>query len=608
MAGINPNSKNYEIVTRALYPEVGFEYKPLTIQMFVDSKSNLIPPFHSVSVSNRDNFSGYFSDNVDEYSPSLNTASRLLQAGYNLYLTNVHEAASPLSLRIFDDGTSSFVPMSFIENPPLFQSLPIIKYADSNLAVKINLVDLEDGSYVLLEQKINGLQHNLLIYASELPPMSAWHYKDSVRVYPDDYDPMNPEDAVYRNLKCIASTLNQNFAYYTQINGTSISIGTPYGFTGISNYQGSMVPEFDPVFENYILNMSRLNQVTCDFWSTYNSDTDDLSISITMFRRDYIVTITKYSSGNTRLTETFTNTDFAALVADVNETSVLLRIQWQGEKVPFGTYNLTHIADNPVTNLSWIKGLKSFEGYLEDDEIQDFTANIIYEPIASKEAQGLMLNIFNNPNVPIIKVMTALDMPDTERDTNFGIWLDNNQYKYNGVVMEAKELYLTLFIQQGLNRTYNNIAVMTDGSGEINDEYQVLAASQANTNVASNDIPSVIQFPYPAYVNAITKNANSVSVNSVQITYNNKVFDLYHLISISLINMEIIKAGAFTEGLCYDVIHQVSTWMDETIGYRPEITLKRFTPISDREVAIEFNYGAEVSEELRLLTLSLAVR
>ena len=546
----------------------------IRVFMLIDSKSNLAKAYTPINIDNTDDFFYYFSDSTNEYSDSLKTALRLLQAGYLLTVMNVRECKHHLTGRIYNNFKYEY----FDENEE-YKELNSQINDSSNLAIKINVDSMADGSYILLGQNIRGVQCNTLIYVSEegvLPPITDNNYMFAIRIPPG----LKTEE----RCKYLRDKLSTNSYFTTKLSLDLyyLSVASPYSFNNISSCYNCDSPVYDSLFQAEYISRIYYSDRVIDFISKYTSDINDLKVKISMKGGEYIFNIYRYNGDTISISETITGTA-DEIIDNINNQSTLITVSANGSfsNVLLGEYQLTneHTAST-VNDNNYTKALEILKEYKENEEnedgVCDIVVNIVYEPdVCSLINQTLLTDIFPSDGYPIIKMFNYYGTGD-EINNNLASYFSVNTYYYNNEIYYTKELYLILLINNKLKKNNDDI--------EIKTEY-------INRNTFE-------------YLNTPIKNPGDYELGMLQVVYNKKSFDVLEFLAISLINY-LVRLSNKSDISMYSIIDQVNMYFSNTFSYSSNISLKSYSKVNNKTVRVAFNYSVNDPTDIKLLELNL---
>ena len=121
----------------------------VTIMLFVNSNSNLVPVGVPVFVSSTEQLSYYFPDCLVTTDSQLQMATRLLNNGYNVLAVNIHKALNTENLTVLSDNGSYWY------DPNVAINFNQDYIEEDNLAVKIDLSKIGKNFQFLFEHIIN---------------------------------------------------------------------------------------------------------------------------------------------------------------------------------------------------------------------------------------------------------------------------------------------------------------------------------------------------------------------------------------------------------------------------------------------------------------------
>jgi hypothetical protein len=545
----------------------------LRVFILVDSKSNLIPQYTPIYIDTETQFFYYFSENIEDYSDSLRTAYRLLNSGYTLMVMNVRKCDYKLSARIYTDHTLDYFFQDEVTN-----GIDSSIIDSEDLAIKFDLSTFKKNAFVLLEQKIRGVVSNTLIHTFDEPPLAYNNYHKIVKV--------DPKLSAEQKCEFLYKTLMKDGFFFTKKseNNRVLSIASPYKFTSIAIHENCEPLEFDKEFEIEYKERIKYKLKLIDYKSTYTSDLADLKVQVNKDNKKYTILVIKYSNGKAHTTESFTG-ELLDVLAEINSRSIFLRVNYSEDisYIPTGIFDLQCFPTNEkITDNHYEEALERLFEYKElekDGNINlDILVNLVYEPdIYSIRSQMLISDIFDNEDIPIIKVFNYLNHGG-EEDTQLAAYFDTKHYSYKGEDYSSKELFLKFLIERNLNKKITNVYYLREERPK----------------------------DYPLYVNEFEQTPDGYNVTSIACLYNRKRFDILELLSVSMINLLARQVDKKDAADMQTVIMVTNTYFKTVMNYSPQIELAYFIK-KDDSVFTGFYYSVPNPEEIKLLELNLKV-
>jgi len=542
----------------------------ISIFIAVESKSNILPRFYPVRISNEDEFHYYFPDVKISYDSSLSTAFNLLSHGYVLIVMNVYKCNTPITARVFKD--SSF---RYYDDRLEYNNINTTLHSDDNLAIKIDMLNFGVDAYILLEHMIDGVRSNVLIYTHNEIPINSINYRagSAHRISPS----LSVEGKITAIMKIL--TTDENYSARLNEDGHTISIASTYPFTSINTYKNCNPIQWDPIYQNDYLNYVHYNDRSFDLKSRYNSDIDELEVNIQLLNNgEYSISVVKrYNDNEMSAIETITDT-LDNIEDNVNSNSKFIYLEIHDTLIP-GKYLLTNMQyEYSVSDQDYIDGFTYIRSLNEDEDTTLFDANMVYEPDRNSQSiQDCILETFNSMNYPTIKILEFYNN-GTEADTSFTAYFTPGTFKYQGREYSLKELYLVLLI-----------------SGKLNSNYSDITSSSYTCTEC------------PHYVNDCKVYPLFTTMNELKVLLNKNEYDICDVILLSVINVELNRSKIdINKYFIYDLIEKLSNYFIDYLKYDPKLVLNGFNKI-DNKVMISFEHYFKTKKKVEAIKILLEV-